>query len=104
MIHQQIEAKLQTAFEPLFLQVVNESDRHHVPPGSESHFKVTLVSDGFVGKSLLARHRSIYAVLAEELSAEVHALALHTYTREEWAVLPQSVPASPPCRGGGSPA
>ena len=39
MIREQIEEKLRAAFEPVFLEVVDESYRHNVPAGSESHFK-----------------------------------------------------------------
>ncbi len=45
MIREQIEAKLRAAFDPMYLEVVDESYRHNVPAGSESHFKVVLVSD-----------------------------------------------------------
>ncbi len=45
MIRERIEEKLRAAFQPVFLEVVDESYRHNVPPGSESHFKVVLVSD-----------------------------------------------------------
>jgi BolA protein len=38
---------LNHAFEPLHLEVINESNRHHVPPNSETHFKVVVVSDKF---------------------------------------------------------
>lgn len=44
MIREQIEEKLRTAFDPVFLEVVDESYRHNVPAGSESHFKVVLVA------------------------------------------------------------
>lgn len=47
MIREQIEAKLRAAFDPMYLEVVDESYRHNVPAGSESHFKVVLVSDRF---------------------------------------------------------
>ncbi|WP_142890648.1 BolA/IbaG family iron-sulfur metabolism protein, partial [Klebsiella pneumoniae] len=47
MIREQIEAKLRAAFDPVYLEVVDESYRHNVPAGSESHFKVVLVSDRF---------------------------------------------------------
>lgn len=102
MVGEQIEAKLRAAFEPTFLEVVNESYRHNVPKGSESHFKVVLVSERFVGERFLARHRSVYAVLAQELAEGVHALALHTYTIKEWEDLQDKVPASPPCHGAGT--
>lgn len=102
MIREQIETKLRAAFEPVFLDVVDESYRHNVPAGSESHFKVVLVSDCFAGERFLNRHRMIYGTLNEELSSTVHALALHTYTINEWEGLQDTLFASPPCRGAGS--
>ena len=41
VIENQIETKLTSAFQPAFLDVENESHKHNVPPGSESHFRVT---------------------------------------------------------------
>ncbi|AVF35583.1 transcriptional regulator BolA [Rahnella sikkimica] len=102
MIREQIEAKLAEAFDPAFLEVTDESYRHNVPAGSESHFKVVMVSDKFVGERFLARHRAIYGKLTEEMAGSVHALALHTYTLKEWEGLQDTVPASPPCRGAGT--
>lgn len=99
-VQSRIEAKLQSAFTPAVLQVVNESHMHSVPPGSETHFKVVVVSDLFAGKRAVARHQAIYQTLAEEVQGPVHALAIHTYTPEEWAVNQQAAPASPACRGG----
>ena len=99
MIREQIESKLAAAFKPAYLEVTNESDRHHVPAGSESHFKVVIVSDEFVGDRILSRHRAIYSLLATELNAGVHALALHTYTQKEWDGLQDTVLTSPSCRG-----
>ena len=43
-----IETKLQS-LQPQFLEVINESHMHNVATGSESHFKVTIVSDQFNG-------------------------------------------------------
>lgn len=93
-----IEHRL-SALHPKFLRVENESHRHNVPPGSESHFKVTVVSPQFSDKNLLARHRMVNEILARELSGGVHALALHTMTPEEWADH-GAVADSPPCLGG----
>lgn len=101
MIRAQIEDKLRNEFQPAYLDVQDESYRHNVPAGSESHFKVVIVSDRFSGERFLARHRAIYAVLAKELAGPVHALALHTYTTNEWQGLQDTVPASPDCRGAG---
>src|SRR5471030_214823 len=101
MFREQIEEKIRAAFDPIYLEVINESYRHNVPAGSESHFKVVLVSEHFTGERILTRHRSLYAVLSEELAGPVHALALHIYTSKEWASLQYAVPASPPCSGAG---
>ena len=97
-MQQQIEAKLQQAFAPDHLEVRNESHMHRTEPGAESHFKVVLVSGSFAGQRLLARHRAVNEVLAAELSGPVHALALHTYTPEEWQQ--QGIaPRTPSCVG-----
>jgi len=93
-----IEAKLADAFAPHELQVTNESHMHNVPPGSESHFKVVLVSDVFSGLRQVKRHQLIYAELSEELEGPIHALALHTYAPADWPRA--SVPQSPDCLGG----
>ncbi len=85
---------------PVYLEVVNESHMHSVPANSETHFKVVVVSTQFVGKRSVARHQMIYACLSEELEGPVHALALHTYTEQEWAEHNAGAPGSPQCLGG----
>lgn len=94
-----ITQKLNQTFSPEHLEVINESHMHNVPEGSESHFKVVLVSDEFKGKMLLARHRLVNATLKDELDGGIHALALHTMTMEEWFEK-GNAPESPPCMGG----
>ena len=97
-----IEQKLLAAFSPLYLDVVNESHKHNVPPGSESHFKVIIVSSDFEGDRLIKRHRAVNGVLATELAEHIHALALHTYTEKEWHdYYEENTPLSPNCLGGG---
>lgn len=100
-IQAQIEQKLQNAMQPDFLEVLNESHMHNVAPDSESHFKVTLVSSQFNGKMLIARHRLINGILAEELNGKIHALALHTLTPDEYFERAGKVAESPLCMGGG---
>ena len=95
-----IESKLAEALSPMHLEVINESANHHVPPGSESHFKVVLVAAEFEGQRLIARHRRVNGVLADELAGSIHALALHTYTEAEWRERFGAAPMSPPCLGG----
>ncbi|TDP38914.1 BolA protein family transcriptional regulator [Idiomarina aquatica] len=96
-MREQIEQKLQQQFAPLHLQVDDESYMHASGREAQSHFKVTMVSEAFSDKRLLQRHRAINKVLAEELQ-QIHALALHTYTPDEWQ---GQAPDSPNCMGGG---
>lgn len=100
-IQDSIESKVQREFQPVFLDVENESHRHS-GPAAESHFKLTVVSDCFTGLGLVKRHQQIYGLLAEEMAGEVHALALHLYTPEEWQARQEQARPSPDCRGGGS--
>ncbi|MBK8163931.1 MAG: BolA/IbaG family iron-sulfur metabolism protein [Gammaproteobacteria bacterium] len=104
-VQEQIERKLAAGVPGLLhLEVINESNRHNVAPGSESHFKLVLVTPAFDGIGLLARHRMINALLADELANELHALSIHAYTPEEWETRTGKAPMSPPCLGGGKPA
>ena len=98
-IAQTIEKKLRAGLDPLHLDVINESASHNVPPGSESHFKVVVVSAAFEGRPTLHRHRMVYGLLGDELAGPVHALALHTYTETQWHDT-GAAPDSPECRGG----
>ena len=97
-----IERKIGEGLEALHLDVINESDQHNVPPGSESHFKVVVVSNDFVDKNLVTQHRMVYKLLGSELQSQVHALALHTYTEQGWRDSQGAAPMSPPCLGGKS--
>jgi BolA protein len=99
-IQNSIYDKLTTALAPDHLEVINESDQHNVPPNSETHFKIVVVAAEFDGKRKVARQQRIYGLLAEELAGPVHALAQHTYTREEWVQRHGETPLSPPCLGG----
>ena len=99
-VQQTIEQQLSQEFSPSYLEVVNESHQHSVPPDSETHFKVVIVAPGFDGKRKVARHRQVYAALAAQLEGPVHALALHTYSPGEWQERQQTAPDSPDCLGG----
>jgi BolA family transcriptional regulator, general stress-responsive regulator len=76
-----ITKKLTEAFEPQSLKVLDESHQHegHAGhrPGGQTHFRVYIVSDAFKGKTRLERHRMINQLLATELAARIHALAIH---------------------------
>ncbi|MEM7257652.1 MAG: BolA/IbaG family iron-sulfur metabolism protein [Pseudomonadota bacterium] len=95
-----IKSKLQDSLAIDHLDVSNESNMHNVPQGSESHFRVVVVSDEFSNQPLLKRHRAVNAILKDELAGQIHALALHTYTSEEWRARGESAAQSPDCHGG----
>ncbi|MBZ9699797.1 MULTISPECIES: BolA family protein [unclassified Mesorhizobium] len=83
-----MEDKLSKAFSPERLVVINESHlhagHHHVESGhqatfdgtGETHFRVRIVSQDFAGMSRIERHRAVNALLADELKAGLHALAI----------------------------
>lgn len=95
-----ITEKLSAAFSPEILEVTNESSRHNVPSGSETHFKVLVVSTQFENKSLIQRHRLINHTLADELSTTVHALSIQAVTPSQYKDKPD-IHETPNCMGGG---
>ena len=99
-VEKAVKEKLQLALLPSYLEVVNESHLHSVPPGSETHFKIIIVSEHFISQSLVARHRLVYQALATYMQKPIHALALHTFTAQEWQQQQDKDLASPECRGG----
>jgi BolA protein len=94
-IKQRIESKLEAAFSPQRLAVVNESHLHagHHHDDSEhhgtfdgkgeTHFRVRIVAAGFAGMSRVERHRAVNALLADELKSGVHALAIEASAPQE---------------------
>ncbi len=90
-----IRDALQT-LQPTHLQVQDESHMHS--RGLETHYKAVLASPAFSGRRAVQRHQLVYRALGP-LMQEIHALALHTYTPEEWAQT-GTAPDSPSCRGG----
>lgn len=97
---EEIRNKLSDAFDCEFLEVVNESHQHNVPENSETHFKVTIVSNDFTGKTKVRRHQSVYALTQDMMAKGLHALALHLFDSSEWQSLNQHSPKSPNCMGG----
>ena len=101
IVQQAIETKLSGALSPAHLEVLNESHMHSVPANSETHFKVIVVSDGFAGKTRVARHQAVNKLLSAELAGPVHALSIQAHTPDEWVARGGMVPDSPGCMGGG---
>ncbi|XP_034244601.1 putative bolA-like protein K11H12.1 [Thrips palmi] len=99
-VEQTMHKKLTSCFEPVHLELHNESYMHNVPKGSETHFKVVVVSSQFEGKPLIQRHRAVNDALSEELKSGVHALSIIAKTPEQWEISTKEVEPSPKCRGG----
>jgi BolA protein len=85
----QLRQRLDLAFRPERLEIVDESDRHRghagARPGGETHFRVTVVASAFEGRSRVERQRLVHAALADLLRERVHALQLTTLTPVEAA-------------------
>lgn len=79
-VAQDIERKLNEAFAPTSLKVIDESHLHagHVGarPEGETHFRVEVVSAAFADCSRVDRQRLVYDILREELAGPVHALSV----------------------------
>ncbi|PJD90784.1 MAG: BolA family transcriptional regulator [Legionella sp.] len=93
---QRIQDTLTQSLAPSVFELIDESHMHQVPKGAESHFKLTLVSEHFVGLTRIERHRLVNGLVASEFQKGLHAFTLALYSPEEWAKHPLQ-PSSPPC-------
>jgi BolA family transcriptional regulator, general stress-responsive regulator len=79
-VKENIELKLNNAIKSELLEVIDESHKHagHMGarPEGETHFHVNITAKEFNGQSLVARQRTIYKILADDLAGPVHALSL----------------------------
>lgn len=85
---QLIHDRLQAAFAPVTLEVVDDSHRHAghrgARPEGETHYSVHIVAAAFAGKSRLERHRMVNAALADEIRPDrIHALAVSARAPDE---------------------
>ena len=104
-VHEHVTSMLREKLAPEHLEVVNESHMHSVAKGSETHFKVIVVSPLFEGMSAVKRHQLVYGALGERMSKKpaqggVHALAITSRTPAEWAASPEAN-VSPLCASKG---
>tara|TARA_B100001996_G_scaffold219308_1_gene168603 strand:+ start:183 stop:431 length:249 start_codon:yes stop_codon:yes gene_type:complete len=52
--------------------------------GSSNHYSILIISDDFINMSLIDRHKKIYNIFQNEMTIEIHALQIKTFTYEEW--------------------
>lgn len=80
MVADTMRAKLEAAFAPEHLDVIDETNQHYGHAGwresGETHFKVVITAAAFAGKGRVERQRMVYQILADDLAGPVHALAL----------------------------
>lgn len=81
-----LEQRIKDTLHVTHIYVEDESHLHagHAGNTGGSHFRVIVVSPDFAGKLMLKQHRMVYDILADEMKASIHALALKTYTPEQW--------------------
>jgi len=52
--------------------------------GEGDHFEATVISDRFENCNMVKQHQMVYGTLGDRMGGEIHALALHTCTPEQW--------------------
>ncbi|HQW81930.1 MAG: BolA family transcriptional regulator [Rhodanobacteraceae bacterium] len=75
----EIRRRLETAFRPVMLEVIDDSHKHIGHEGARDgrgHYTVHISAEVFRGQLPLAQHRSVYAALGELMSTDIHALAI----------------------------
>ncbi|MBL3554037.1 BolA family protein [Rhodovulum sulfidophilum] len=81
---EQIREKLEQAFQPTTLEVLDESEKHRghagYQEGGESHFQVRIAAPAFATMSRVARERAVHKALGPELIGQIHALAIEIET------------------------
>jgi len=85
-ISNKIEQKLTDNLELLHFEVKDFTGRHlnHEQHDGGFHLEAVIVSENFINKSLIERHKLIYAALGELLKHEIHAFSMKTLTPDEW--------------------
>ena len=72
-----IKQKLVNIFKNDIIEVIDMN-------GMNDHFSIFVISDKFLNMSLIDRHKLIYKLFEKELTNEIHALQIKTYTKGEW--------------------
>lgn len=79
-VAERMRRKLEAAFQPSKLEIVDESEDHRGHggwrEGGETHFRIEIAAAAFRGDGRVAAQRKVHACLAEELAGPVHALSL----------------------------
>jgi BolA protein len=82
----EIRRRLEAAFQPQALEVVDEGHLHVGHEGAKDgrgHFRLRIVSDRFAGQGMVQRHRLIYQAMGELMHSDIHALAMDARAPDE---------------------
>jgi BolA protein len=86
-IYDRIKKKLHNNLPISCIDLVDDSAKHAghsgAKPGGETHFNLKIVSENFIGKNKVARHKMVYSILKDEMEGPVHALSIIALTPEE---------------------
>lgn len=77
---------------PIYLDLKNESQKHaghteHLGSAGftgETHYKLVIASDVFIGLSRIDRQRKINDLLTQEFQTGLHAFEMKIYSNEEY--------------------
>jgi acid stress-induced BolA-like protein IbaG/YrbA len=72
---QQLEAYITQSLACEYIKVLGDDG---------THFESVIVSNAFVGKSMVQQHQLVYSALGDRMRSEIHALSMKTYTPEQW--------------------
>jgi BolA protein len=86
MTSELIKNALTDAFKPELLEIIDSSAAHAGHAGARSgggHYHVTIVADGFEGKSSVQRHQLVYKALGDLMKQQIHALGINALSPSE---------------------
>ncbi|QJC38556.1 BolA/IbaG family iron-sulfur metabolism protein [Enterobacteriaceae endosymbiont of Donacia fulgens] len=90
MIIKKIKKKIISKLQPIFLKINDNSQYHnHIKNNNNdiknliTHLEIIIVSNFFIKKSLITRHRLIYHIIGKKINS-IHSVSLNTYTVSEW--------------------
>ncbi|CAN1208738.1 BolA family protein [Tumidithrix helvetica PCC 7403] len=89
----QIQAILQEKLQAEYVEITDRSHEHQhhkgrmdAPVGS-GHYDAVIVSNLFLGKTIMQQHRMVYEALSEQMQTTIHALSLKTYSPKQWSAI-----------------
>lgn len=74
-----IRERLEAAFAPTSLEIIDDSHRHAGHAGAKDgrgHFRVNIVAEHFAGAKTIERHRMVYAAMGSLMQTDIHALSV----------------------------